>query len=197
MNIDELKNAWSDDISFDETPEISIENKNKINLPLEKMRRNMRKEFWYTIIVFIIAFLAALTCKTFKLQFYLSVLVVSMAFVTGFFFSRFFKLYKEMGNPEMSTYDSLKDLLQQLYLNKQYYLSFYISFVPFFVCEMIIIIEFMPHHQPLSNIKTALLLIGSLVAGLSALYFSGKYFFKRFYGRHIDQIENLLVELKN
>ncbi|WP_435523567.1 hypothetical protein [Chryseobacterium indoltheticum] len=44
MNIDDLKNAWNDDVS-DETPEISIEQKNKINLPARKIRKNMRMEF--------------------------------------------------------------------------------------------------------------------------------------------------------
>lgn len=196
MNIDELKNTWNADDSFEEAPQISIEQKNKINLPLEKVRKNMRKEFWYTLITFIIAFFAVLSCKTFKLQFYLSVLIVSMAFVIGFFFSKFFKLYKEISNTEMSTYDSLKDLLQQFYLNKQYYISFYLSFVPFLVCEMIIVIEFIPHSKPLSELKTAVLLIGSVVIGLSALFLMGKYWFHRFYGKYIEQIENLVTEFK-
>lgn len=196
MNIDELKNTWNEDDHFEETPEISIEQKNKVNLPLEKMRKNMRKEFWYTIAIFIIAFFAVMSCKTFKLQLYLSVLVISMAFVTSFFFSKFFKLYKDMSNTEMKTYDSLKDLLQQFYLNRQYYVSFYLSFVPFLVCEMIIVIEFIPRPKPISELKTAVLLIGSVVIGLFGLFLSGKYWFKKFYGKHITQIENLVKELK-
>ena len=119
-----------------------------------------------------------------------------MAFVIGFFFSKFFKLYKEISNTEMSTYDSLKDLLQQFYLNKQYYISFYLSFVPFLVCEMIIVIEFIPRPKPLSELKTAVLLIGSVVIGLSALFLMGKYWFHRFYGKYIEQIENLVTEFK-
>ena len=49
-------------------------------------------------------------------------------------FTKFFKLYKEISNPALGTLDSLKDLLHQFELNKQYYVSFYLSFVPFFVC---------------------------------------------------------------
>ncbi len=31
MNIDELKNTWNEDDSFEETPEISMEQKDKIH----------------------------------------------------------------------------------------------------------------------------------------------------------------------
>ena len=56
MNIDELKNTWNEDI-VEETPEISIEQRNKLNLPLEKIRKNMRVEFWWVIGIFVFAFL--------------------------------------------------------------------------------------------------------------------------------------------
>lgn len=198
MNIDELKNTWNDDVSS-ETPEISIDHKNKINLPLEKMRKNMRMEFWSTIGIFIFAFAVIwipVPEAPFKFKFYITILVASMVIVTSFFFSQFFKLYKEMGNPVMKTYDSLKDLIAQFNLNKQYYLSFYLAFVPFLVCEMIIVIEFIPRPEPLSDVKIATILITSVLVGLISLYFIGKLWFKKLYGRYIKQVENLLDELK-
>lgn len=197
MNIDELKNTWNEDDSFDETPKISIEQKNKINLPLEKIRKNMRMEFWSTVGIFVFAFaLIALSPGPFKFKFYITILIASMVFVTFFFFSQFFKLYKNMTDPMMKTYDGLKDLLYQFNLNKQYYLSFYLAFVPFLVCEIIIVLEFIPRSIPLSNLKIATILIGSLVITMPLLFLFGKWWFKKFYGKHIDQIENLLVELK-
>ena len=196
MNIDDLKNTWNEDIS-DETPEISIEKQKEIHSPLEKMRKNMRKEFWYTLAIFVFAFGLMLVVEApFRFKFYIIVLLASMALVTSFFFSRFFTLYKEISNPMLATYDSLKDLLQQFNLNKQYYLSFYLSFVPFLVCEIIIVLECTPRKIPLSDMEIATILIGSVVVGLVTLYFSGIYWFKRFYGRHIQQIENLLGEFK-
>ena len=180
MNIDDLKNTWNEDIS-DETPEISIEQNKKLHLPLEKMRKNMRKEFWYTLAIFVFAFGLMLAVEApFRFKFYIIVLLASMALVTSFFFSRFFTLYKEISNPMLATYDSLKDLLQQFNLNKQYYLSFYLSFVPFLVCEIIIVLECTPRKIPLSDMEIATILIGSVVVGLVTLYFSGMYWFKRF-----------------
>lgn len=195
MNIDELKNTWNEDIA-DETPEITIEQRNKINLPLEKVRKNMRMEFWWVVGIFVFAFMVCSVCKPFKLQLYITVLVASMLIVTVFFYSKFFRLYNEISNTELKTSDSLKDLVTQLNLNKQYYLSYYISFAPFIVCEILIVLEFIPWPQPLSELKIALILISSVVAGLFLLFLSGKFWFHQYYGRYIHHIESLLKELK-
>jgi len=198
MNIDDLKNAWNDDVS-DETPEISIEHKNKINLPLEKIRKNMRMEFWSTVGILIFGFALvwiSVPEAPFKFKFYLTVLLVSMLIVVSFFFSKFFKLYNDIGNPMMKTYDSLKDLMYQFDLNKQYYLSFMLSFVPFLVCELIIVIEFLPHRKPLSDLQVATTIISMLAAGLSGLFLLAKYWYRIFYGKYVQQIGNLLNEFQ-
>jgi hypothetical protein len=196
MNIDELKNAWNEDDSSEETPEISIEQKNKINLPLEKIRKNMRMELWSTLGIFVFAFaVITLSEGNFKFKFYLSILIGSMVFVTFFFFSQFFKLYRNISNPGMKTLDGLKDLLHQFNLNKQYYLSFYLTFVPFLVCELIIVLEFIPRPVPLSDLQIAGILIGTLVITMPLLLMIGKWWFRMFYGKYIRQIERLVKEL--
>lgn len=197
MNIDELKNTWNDDDSFEETPEISMEQRNEIHLPLEKMRKNMRMEAWWTLGVFIFAFLVIAGCEApFKFKFYIAILIISMVFVTGFFFSKFFRLYKDMSNPALNTYDGLVDLLHQFDLNKQYYLSFYVAFAPFLVCELIIVLEFIPRPQPLTDLQIAMTTIITLVVTLFALFIIGRWWFEKLYGRHIKQVENLIRELK-
>ncbi|WP_374460255.1 hypothetical protein [Chryseobacterium taeanense] len=196
MNIDELKNTWNQDDSFEETPKISIEQKERINLPLEKIRKNMRMEFWSTVSVFVFAFaLIAVSAGPFKFKFYITILIASMVFVTFFFYSQFFKLYKNMGNPMMNTYESLKDLLHQFQLNKQYYLSFYLAFVPFLVCEIIIVLEFIPRPVPLSDLHIAITLIGTMVITMPLLFFIGKWWFNKFYEKYIIQIKSLVKEL--
>ncbi|UFH32953.1 hypothetical protein LNP04_04330 [Chryseobacterium sp. C-71] len=198
MNIDDLKNTWNDDVS-EETPEISIEHSNKINLPLEKIRRNMRMEFWSTVGILIFGFLIVwipIPEAPFKFKFYLTVLLFSMVIVVSFFFSKFFKLYKDISSPMMKTYENLKDLKYQFDLNKQYYLSFMLSFVPFLVCELIIVIEFIPNPKPLSNVQIATTILSMLAVGLFGLFLLGKYWYRIFYGKYVSQIESLLIELK-
>ncbi|AYN01990.1 hypothetical protein EAG08_18345 [Chryseobacterium sp. 3008163] len=96
----------------------------------------------------------------------------------------------------MKTYESLKDLKYQFDLNKQYYLSFMLSFVPFLVCELIIVIEFIPHPTPLSNVQIATTILSMLAVGLFGLFLLVKYWYRVFYGKYVSQIESLLTELK-
>ncbi len=197
MNIDELKNMWNDDQS-EKIPEINMEDKNRIHLPLEKIRKNMRMEFWSTLGIFIFAFALIAVCEApFKFKFYISILVASMIFVTMFFFDKFFKLYRNMTDMNLNTLEGLKDLLHQLELNKQYYLSFYVAFAPFLVCELLIVLEFIPRQIPLSDMKIAVTLISTLVVGIVLLFVFGKWWFNKFYGQYIKKIESLFLHLKN
>lgn len=196
MDLDNLKSLWNkEDVS--ETPEISTERQKEIHLPLEKIRKNMRNEFWSTIILLPIVLIAIWFFNIpFRFRLYIEVLVASMTLVTVFFFSKFFKLYREISNPTLGTYDSLKDLFHQFELNKQYYLSFYLSFVPFFVCEIIIITESIPYSHQYTDGLLAVKFIISILFGLFALYFFGNWWFKHFYGKYIDKIKLLVEEMK-
>lgn len=100
-----------------------------------------------------------------------------------------------MSDPGMKTLDGLKDLLHQFNLNKQYYLSFYLSFVPFLVCELIIVLEFIPRPVPLSDVQIASVLIITLVITMPLLLIIGKWWFRVFYGRYMQQVEYLVKEL--
>lgn len=196
MDLDNLKTLWNkEDVS--ETPEISTERQKEIHLPLEKIRKNMRHEFWSTLILLplLLIFIWFIEIP-FRFKLYIEVLVASMTLITVFFFSKFFKLYKEIGNPTLGTYDSLKDLFHQFELNKQYYLSFYLSFVPFLVCEMIILIESIPHTHQYTNGYLTLLFLGSVLFGLFFLYFIGNWWFQYFYGKYIKRIRKLVEEMR-
>ncbi|WP_312824561.1 hypothetical protein [Epilithonimonas sp.] len=196
MDLDNLKSLWNkEDVS--ETPEISTERQKEIHLPLEKIRKNMRNEFWSTIILLPIILIVIWFFQIpFRFRLYIEVLVGSMTLVTVFFFSKFFKLYKDIGNPTLGTYDSLKDLFHQFELNKQYYLSFYLSFVPFFVCEIIIITESIPYSHEYTDGLLAFKFLLSILFGLFVLYFAGNWWFKHFYGKYIDKIKLLVDEMK-
>lgn len=196
MDLDNLKSLWNkEDVS--ETPEISPEKQRQLHHPLERIRKNMRYEFWSTVLLMpVILMIIWFSPLPFRFNLYLEILVISMILVTAFFFNKFFKLYKEISNPALGTLDSLKDLLHQFDLNKQYYLSFYLSFIPFFVCEMIIVLESIPETHHYSNAMLAIVFLGSVAFGLTMVYFIGMAWFKHFYGKYINKIEVLVEEMK-
>lgn len=197
MNIDDLKDIWENDNNI-KTPEISLKQRNSLNLPLEKIRKNMRTEFWSSALL-IVFLLVPIWWFDISLRYklYIEMLLIAMALVSFFFYFKFFKLYKEINKPEIGTLSSLQDLLHQFNLNKQYYLSYYVSFVPFIVTEMIIITEFSPRYQHLSDLYFVIVFLSSVIFGLLFLFLLGKFWFQYYYGKHIKVVENLVKELKN
>lgn len=197
MEIDQLKNIW-DKENVSETPEISTEKQKEIHLPLERIRKNMRKEFWSTAILFlfIILFFVGVDMQFFKFKVYVITLVSAQMLVTSFYFFKFFNLYKNLTSVDFNTADSLRDLGFQFKLNEQYYLSFYISFVPFVVCEMLLIFEFTPNLKSIQGLEFILMFLGFCVITLLGLYFVGTFWFKRFYGKYINQITQVTQDLK-
>ena len=94
------------------------------------------------------------------------------------------------------TKDSLKTLMHQFELNKQYYVSYYIAFVPIIVCSYIILFEYLPTYQHQKDFAFILFFGFTVFFGILFLYLIGKWWFNYFYGKYINQIENILNELK-
>ncbi len=132
----------------------------------------------------------------FKFKVYIITLVSAQMLITSFYFFKFFNLYKNLTTVDLNTKDNLKDLGFQFKLNEQYYLSFYISFVPFVVCEMLLIFEFMPNLKNIGGAEFIFTFLGVCVFTLLSLYLLGNWWFKRFYGKYISQISQLLKALK-
>ena len=197
MEIDQLKNIWKKD-NVSQTPEITIEQKKEIHLPLERIRKNMRMEFWSTSVMFllIILFFILKDMYIFKFKVYVITLVSAQMLVTSFFFFKFFNLYKNLTVVALNTTDNLKDLGYQFKLNEQYYLSFYLSFVPFVVCEMLLIFEFTPSLKSIQGLEFILTFLGMCLVTLLGLYFVGTWWFKRYYGKYISQITQVSKDLK-
>ena len=90
MELDQLKNIW-DNEKVNETPEISTKKQKEIHLPLEKIRKNMRMEFWSSVIAILgILLYLVLYESDFRLKIYGIILTGSAIIVTGFYFNKFF-----------------------------------------------------------------------------------------------------------
>lgn len=197
MELDHLKEMWSNE-HIAETPQISTESQKEIHLPLEKIRKNMRMEFYSTAVMFvlIILFFIVVDMHFFKFKVYIITLVATMMLITSFYFFKFFQLYKNISTINLNTWDALKDLKYQFKLNEQYYSAFYIAFAPFVVCEMLLVFEFMPNLKTITGLKFILMFLACCVGTLGALYIFGKFWFNRYYGKYFNQIYRIIDDLK-
>ena len=197
MELDQLKAMWSNE-NVAETPEISTEKQKEIHLPLERIRKNMRTEFYWTAVLFvlIILFFAVVDMHFFKFKVYIITLVVTMMLITSFYFFKFFQLYKNISAINLNTWDALKDLKYQFKLNEQYYLAFYIAFAPFVVCEMLLVFDYTPPLKEITGLRFILTFLATCIGTLGALFFFGKFWFQRYYGKYFNQIYKIIDDLK-
>jgi hypothetical protein len=194
MNFDELQQQWQkEEVS---APEISLEHQHKINNPLDKIRKNMKMEFWSNFATFILILIFLFMLENIKVKTYAIILTITSILVSVFYYLKFFSLYKEISCQNINTKDSLKNLMHQFELNKQYYVSYYVAFVPIMVCAYIIMFEYMPTYQQHNDFVFILLFGFTVVFAILFLYLVGKWWFNYFYGKYINQIENILIELK-
>lgn len=197
MNIDELKNAWNEDDHFEETPTITMEQKNKMNHPLKKMQQNMVRHFWSFVISFIGIFIGlAFYVESKVVMVYSLTLVISALLVTIFYVMKFMKLYRKIKFESFDTYNSLLELDYQLKVFKETYVSFYISYIPFILCELILLISFSEKDLMKTDAEIIRQFINTIAVTVIAGVIGIRLGFQMYYGRYIKQIENLLKELK-
>ena len=81
MELDNFKSLWQkEDIS--DTPEISPEKQRQMHHPLERIRKNMRYEFWSTVVLLpVILIVIWFFPLPFRFNLYIEILVISMAFL--------------------------------------------------------------------------------------------------------------------
>lgn len=190
MNIENIKDIWAEE-NIDTTPEISLEKQKEIHSPLEKIRRNMKIEFWTTIISFPLLLFPIFSVKKSQLVFVL-VLFFLMILVTAYYLFKFYTLYKHINTQKFSTYHNLLNLRYELVLNTELYKSYYLSFIPFLFALILFVFP-----TKLGGTIFNVILIISFFWGAITMYFFGKLWLQEMYGKHIQKISELINELND
>lgn len=192
MNIEHLKDIWNQE-KIEDTPEVSLEKQKQIRLPLDKIRRNMKIEFWMSAVTLPLMILFYIP-RFFK-DFYQSSVAILLLLITliilGYYHVKFYTLYKKLNTQKFSTYHHLLDLRYELVLNTELYKSSYLSFAPIFLCFYAIIY---PNH---GNLFSLILMIFSCLISIIALYVMGRFWLQEMYGKHIQEISHLVAEFSD
>ena len=192
MELDNIKDLWKKE-EISETPDISTEQQKEIHLPLEKIRQNMKIEFWSTIAVspfmLLLFFFEEGDINKAGL---LAILILLSAIIVVNYFSKFRKLYKRISTQNFSTYTNLLNLRYELVLNTELYRSYYIAFIPIIFCSYIILFE-----PEFSSSNYLFMLITSTVLGSVIMIYLGKIWLKEMYGKYVVQISDLVMQMSD
>lgn len=194
MNFNELQKQWQNEEV--KVPLFSLEQQNKVNHPLTKIRKNMKMEFWSNLMTFVFILIFLFTLENVRTITYAIILTITAILVTGIYGIKFFVFYKEISGLGYNTKNALQYLMHQFELQKQHYTSYYIAFIPIIVCSYIILFEYLPFYQHQSDYIFIVFFSLTVLLGLIFLYVLGNWWFHFFYGKYIQQIEEILEELQ-
>ena len=190
MDLENLKQVW-DEEKIESVPEISLEKQKEIHTPLEIIRKNMRAEFWISVVSFSLwAMMLPFMGKNTEQTYLLVILVFIALTITGYYYLKFYIFYKKLNTKNLNTYHNILDLRYELVLNSELYKSFNIVFVPI----MLGLYSTLYLHNKESNIIFFIILFLTFCV---ILYFIGKYWMYESYGKHIMKISKIVAEIKD
>ena len=188
MDLENLKQVW-DEEKIESVPEISLEKQKEIHTPLEMIRKNMRAEFWISVVSFSLwAMMLPFMGKNTEQTYLLVILVFIALTITGYYYLKFYIFYKKLNTKNLNTYHNILDLRYELVLNSELYKSFYIVFIPIGLCLYTILYL----HDKETNLT--IFAIKSLIFGV-VFYFGGKYWLYEKYGKYIQKISKIVAEI--
>ena len=190
MDLENLKQVWNEE-KIESVPEISLEKQKEIHTPLEMIRKNMRAEFWISVVSFSLwAMMLPVMGKNTEQTYLLVILVFIALTITGYYYLKFYVFYKKLNTKNLNTYHNILDLRYELVLNSELYKSFNIVFVPI----MLGLYSTLYLHNKESNIIFFIILFLTFCV---ILYFIGKYWMYESYGKHIMKISKIVAEIKD
>ena len=104
MELDKLKDLWNKE-DIQDVPEVSLQEQKEIHSPLDKIRKNMRIEFWYTILSYPLLF-AWVVWYAQKIEQgnILIILLIISAGICAYYFLKFRQLYQKINTQDFSTF---------------------------------------------------------------------------------------------
>lgn len=199
MNFDELKEQWNKENSDVHIPD-SIKQLKESKHPIEKIQKNMKREFPMQILAIIIIGLFPLQFQFPSSQYiiyYVSYAV--MVVISSYYLSGFYKFYRQTELYTGNTKNSLWKIYHELRLNMERYQSFGFLLLPHsLVTAGLIIYNAMEKQgKSLAELTSShqqgliiLVLIGTLAIITSIVLWT-----KYIYGRSAKQLENILNEM--
>jgi len=203
MNFDDIKSAWGKDAGNNINVPTKIDELKKAELPVDQIKRNMRREFVVQALsVVVIAFVPVI----YKLKpvLLLPFNVVYMLFVITciYFFARFYAFYKRMGAASLTTKDALYEVNYDVRLNMELYKMFSYMLFPFALMMMGIIMinakydDFVALLQSGATQTIYLYVSLTVLAIYAFLHFATIYWLKTHYLNYAKEIEHILRYLK-
>ncbi len=202
MDFNDIQNTWNSDKAEKISLPDNLEKIQSANTPLDKIRKNLKKEFYMQIFsIILIAATPAIhgfpneAIKPFYL-FYSAFVAVCIYYLT-----KLYLFYKRLNLITLKTKDSLYETYFDIRLNMELYKTFGFALTPFIVLFLIAIFYSElkdKFNLELSNISNSIYISLFLIITLSILFMglALEWWVKHYYGKYAEEIKRVIAELK-
>lgn len=202
MDFNDIQNAWNNEKTENVVVPNNLEKIQSVNTPLDKIKRNIKREFKFQICC--IAFLGFVPLiynfpEKINILFYL--LFSLYVAICAYYMVKFYQFYKRLNALTLKTKDSLYEIYFDIRLNMELYKTFSFALTPFLILYLVGFSYYVFSKTPgfFSDEFTNVQLIGLFSIVLFSLFFMGFYvewWVRRFYGKFAKEIRKVLDELK-
>jgi hypothetical protein len=200
MNFDKLKSDWNQEPEKELNIPENLERLGKSKLPIEIIQKNMRYEFWSTIIgTFISAFLPQIF--NIRSSFYTTYYILYAFYCTlaVYYFYEFYKFYKILNNYSGNSKDNLYEIYYEIRLKIETYRTYGYSLTPYVIASIaLIFLDFKSEKDAsISDLlsKNYLSTLLFFLGGVLGYYIISLKYINSTYSIHLQRIKSLLFDL--
>lgn len=201
MNFDELQSAWNSDEGKEAVLPETLQRLKSAHMPVTKLRKNMRTEFFMLIVFFsLMGFLPLLSLRGVPpIPFY--ALYTALIMLTVFHLTKFYRFYQRLHANTLSSKDNLYEVYYDIKLNIEMYKSFNYSIIPLIMLYLVMIVLDLDHlatapvtlHKKMVIITAFVVTFIFMVIAVIAMV---EWWVGFFYGKYLRQVGKLLDELR-
>ncbi|CAM2859207.1 MAG: hypothetical protein GZ091_19180 [Paludibacter sp.] len=204
MDFKDIQSAWNNDKSDNVVLPANLEKLQSANMPLEKIRKNLKKDFLIHLFGVLFVGIFSLFIKfnpTYKLAFYI-VYVFSFV-ITVYFLVKLYFFYKKINDIDISTKDNLYETYFEIRLFEEVYKLISYALMPSGLIYMILIPLGSKTEKVMKIVESfrypdVLYVAGVVVfiAYLVSLWFLIQAHAEMFYGKYAKEVKRVIDELK-
>lgn len=207
MNLDELKDAWSNDAPQDMPLPVNAALQGKTSSAITRVRNNMRREFIITLLsYFIMSFLLFERSQT-PFSFIVGGTALFILLLqNAYYFIRFYLFYKTMDRYDFNIRESIRKVVYELELNTEIYKTYNFCIIPLTIIIAITIIggkglaDYLLHLLTVGFSVTPVIVlwgIGTLFFSLVITYAFMNWHIHLWYGKYIAALKAVVQDLDN
>jgi uncharacterized membrane protein YwzB len=205
MNIDELKDAWSQDEPTGMNLPLSTAMLGKTNSAVRKLRKNMKAEFIALVICYVIIIWFVLDGTRSSFFFDMSrILIFSLLVLNTFYYFRFYAFYRSIGRYDLNIRNSLRKIVYELELNEEIYKTYSFSAMPLSILTAVALIASKIKPAHMHDVLTAnggvslnamLMIFAIILISYVITYFFINLHVRLTYGKYLAELKQVMNDL--